>query len=276
MGALDGTFNTPFGTVQKKTALIIGGGAVLILGIVWWRTNQLNAEESPDIYDAEINPATGYPYGSPEDAAALLAQSQYVSPPTGGGGGGSGGYPPGTGFVNNGQWAQAAVEYMTTAGLIEDPAALSAALGAYIAGGPITTGQRTLIEQAIAFQGYPPLAGPSGYPPSINTAPTPPSTTNPPPPTTTIAAPGKPWVISPSPRQITIAWNAVPNAAAYRVAVPSRATYLPWTTNLNVHRGFTIKDLKPGLEIRIQVQARAANGATSAWSPPLTVRLPKY
>lgn len=172
MAALEGSINTPFGSVQKKTALILAGGAVVIVGIVWWRTNQMNAKE-PDIYDAEINPATGYPYGSPEDAAALQAQQDYTFPATGGGTGG-GGYPPGgTGFTNNAQWTQAVIEYMITNGLVEDGSVLSAALGAYITGRPVTDAQRSLIEQAIAAQGFPPLAGPNGYPPSINTAPTP-------------------------------------------------------------------------------------------------------
>jgi len=235
MGALDGTINTPFGNVQKKTALIVGGGAAVILGIVWWRTNQMNAEET-DIYDAEINPATGYPYGSPEDAAALLAQSQYVSPPSGGTGGG--GYPPGsTGFTNNAQWTQAVIEYMTTAGLIEDPTLLSAALGAYITGAPVTTAQRSLIEQAIAAQGFPPLSGPNGYPPSINTAPVVPPTTTPP--TTPPVTPTK-----------------LPPPIGMRISVPLGVDLYKWTDDVkkgyNTPYSITImRSLNPGIDYHI-------------------------
>lgn len=171
MAGLEGTIKTPIGEVSKKTALIAGVGAIAILGIIWWRTKSTeNLASSAGA--SEINPATGYPYGSPEDAAAMAAQANYITPTTGSAGGGAGGYPlGGIGFVNNAQWVQAVIEYMTTAGLVEDPTALSAALGVYITGSPATSTQQSLIEQAIAAQGFPPLSGPSGYPPSINTAP---------------------------------------------------------------------------------------------------------
>jgi hypothetical protein len=123
----------------------------------------------------EINPATGYVYGSPEDLAAMAAQGGSLGGGvggSGGGGGGSGGDPPiGTGFTNNAQWVQSTIAGLTNSGIIEDAAALSVAIGKYIAGQPVgdNTTARSLIEQAIAFNGYPPLAGPNGYPPSINT-----------------------------------------------------------------------------------------------------------
>src|ERR1700754_1954056 len=133
MAGLEGTIQTPFGSVQKKTALIVGGGVAVLLVIVYYRQKQLDSDVV--IPEAEINPATGFPYGSPEDAAALAQQAGYVSPPTDGGNtGGGSGYPSNTGYVNNGQWVQAVVAYMVGNGLVEDPTQLSAALGKYITG----------------------------------------------------------------------------------------------------------------------------------------------
>jgi hypothetical protein len=169
--ALEGTLQTPIGKVQKKTA-VIGVGVAAVLGaIVYYRQQQLGSDEVGGT-EALINPATGYPYGSAEDAAALAEQAGFISPPaSGGGGGGSGSIPPSNlSYRTNGEWSQAVVEYMVGNGLIEDPSQLSAALGKYLTGQPATSTDQNLIQQAIAVQGFPPLAGPNGYPPSINTA----------------------------------------------------------------------------------------------------------
>jgi hypothetical protein len=172
------TVKTPFGTV-KKTNLYIGGSVVVIMAILYYRSQQsANAAAVAASGQSEINPATGYPYGSPEDAAALQHQAVYMFPTgvgSGGGGSAGGAYPPGTGFVTNAAWVQAVIEYMVSHDLVVDPGPLSVALGKYITGAPPTDEEKSLISQAIAAQGYPPIAGPSGYPPAINTAtPTPP------------------------------------------------------------------------------------------------------
>lgn len=173
MTALEGTVNTPFGAVPKKTAVLVGGGA-LILVVVMYMRGKKQAASTPAA-SGDINPATGFAYGSPEDLAALASQGGALTAVggSGGGGGSSGGDSsiPGTGFVNNAQWVQATIAGMTNSGIIEDASALSVALGKYIAGQPVgdNSTMRSLIEQATAFSGPPPLAGPNGYPPSINT-----------------------------------------------------------------------------------------------------------
>jgi hypothetical protein len=203
MAVLEGTFNTPVGTVPKKAAILVGGGILLLVGVMYYRGKKQDEAGQPSAAGAstEINPATGYVYGSPEDAAAMAAQGGYLTGGmvggSGGGGGGSGGDPPvGTGFTNNAQWVQSTIIGMTNSGIIEDASALSVAIGKYIAGQPVgdNTTARSLIEQAIAFNGPPPLAGPNGYPPSINTqnpVGEPPPVTQPPPVTlpTTATAP---------------------------------------------------------------------------------------
>lgn len=266
MAGLEGTIQTPFGAVQKKTALLIGGGAILIMGIVWYRTKQQNdAALSASAGAAEINPATGYPFGSAEDAAAMAAQAAYIFPESGGNsGGGGGGYPQNTGFTNNGQWAQAAIQYMQGQGLIEDPSQLSAALGKYLAGQPAgDANTKSLIEQAIAFQGYPPLAGPNGYPPSINTGnPVTPPTT--PPTSTQLPAPtgfrdtGRVWR-----DHLEYHWNAVPGAARYRFSDGSKTWDVGNVTG--VMRG----GLVPDGSYYTQIAAIDANGVVGKYSGTL-------
>lgn len=191
MEALEGTLKTPLGAVQKKTALIIGGGAVIVFGIAWYRSR--NAQ--PDALASgseDINPATGYPYGSPEDLAALAALS--TPRPGGGGGGPSSAYPQDiqTGFTNNAQWVQAAIEYMIDHDIVTNPGPLSSALGKYISGQYVTDTDVNLIQQAIAIQGFPPVAGPKGYPPSLNRQPAPPPVKTTPPPVKTTPPSTKP------------------------------------------------------------------------------------
>lgn len=194
-GALDGTIKTPLGPVQKKTALLLGGGVIVIGVIIWYRQKQLGDTEVT-LPEGEINPATGYAYGSAEDAAALAALTGYVSPPATPAPGGSGGYPSNLGFASNGQWVQAVVEYMVGNDLIEEPSQLSSALGKYITGAYVTDVDVSLIQQAIASQGFPPVASPNGYPPSLNrTNPSPAPTPTPTPtPTPLKAGVGWDWV----------------------------------------------------------------------------------
>lgn len=224
MGALDGTIKTPMGDVSKKTALLVGGG-LGIVAVIWYRGRKAKAATASAGANTGINPATGYPYGSPEDAAALAAQSAYVTPATGGGG--SNIPTTGVGYTNNGQWTQAATTYLLDHQLVVDATALSQALGRYVTGQPCNDTDRTLIQQAIAVMGYPPVAGPTGYPPSINTshpvtppvtppADTPPAGTPPPagghklPPPSGFHDEGPIWTNS-----LVYRWNAVPGAVSY-------------------------------------------------------------
>jgi hypothetical protein len=185
MAILEGTFNTPVGTVPKKAAVLVGAGLALLVGVMYYRGKKQGGAASAAGASTEINPATGYVYGSPEDAAAMAAQGNYQTGGSVGGGGGGGGNGQ-TGFTTNAQWVQSTITGMTNSGIISDASALSVAIGKYIAGQPVgdNTVARSLIEQAIAFNGPPPLAGPNGYPPSINTqnpvADQPPATVPPP------------------------------------------------------------------------------------------------
>lgn len=175
--------------VDKKVAI----GAVVVLlaiaGVYYYRQKQAAATATPAPGSANIDPQTGYAYGSPEDQAALAAQSggtlptydsassvggqvigydQYGNPVYGqGGGGGSPG--PGS-YTSNAQWSQMAEAAMGSTGAD----AIAAALGKYLLGLPLTTDQVTSVQQAIASQGFPPVPGSDGFPPSYKTASTPP------------------------------------------------------------------------------------------------------
>lgn len=167
------TVNLPgVGSTKKTTVYAVSAGAVLLIAVVYYRSKkQAAAAQAASVAQAgtnETDPATGYPYGSPEDAAALSTQASYYQA-TGGyggnGGGGSAGTGTGTGFVSNAAWAQAYEEYAVNH-TQANATTVAAALGKYLTGQPLNQDQLNIVEQAIAFEGLPPISGTNGYPPS--------------------------------------------------------------------------------------------------------------
>lgn len=206
------------GPVKKQYVYLAVGGTVILAGITYYRRKKA-ATNTPATSSTNIDPATGFAYGSPEDAAALAANAQSAAV--------SGGFQPtGStfstaptpqgGFTSNPQWAQAAETYLVDQ-TNADPNVVGNALGKYTTGGVVTDAQDSIIEQAIAFEGYPPVPGPDGYPPSIRRAP---PTPTPPPPSPTPAGP-KPlntpqlFVVSKNRLSARLRITPVPNAAFY-------------------------------------------------------------
>lgn len=179
----DGKVKLPgIGQVKKSTAI---AGAALVAGlalVIYVRSKQHAAKEGT--YDPNaINPVTGYPFGSPQDTAAIAALNAAGSSPTTGGGTGSSsgdGTSEPTGdrprFDSNAAWAQYVESYLAQ-NQGADPRVVGRVIGAYITGGTITPAERDdVVNNAIAIADYPPVHGPAGFPPSMHVsapAPTP-------------------------------------------------------------------------------------------------------
>lgn len=249
MAGLEGTIKTPLGTVQKKTALYLGGGIAVLAVIVWYRNKQLGGTSSDAVTpEAEINPATGYPYGSAEDAAALAAQAAYVSP-SGTTGGGSSSVPvSNAGYSSNGQWTNGVVQNLVGNGLVSDPSQLSVALGKYITGAYATDTEVSLIQQAIAAEGYPPVSGTNGYPPSINR--TPPTST----PTSKAVGAISARVTTPHKNGFTTSFHGAANAVRYQVTLDGKL----W--NEVSGSPFTISGLKSNSRHSIGIRGVGSDG----------------
>jgi hypothetical protein len=252
------------GIGQVKKGYVFGGVAVLagILAVAYYRHSQSTAASAASTTATDptantnyqdpnaIDPNTGLTYG--EEAAGIQSGdlSGYGTPY----GDTSGligydsqgnpiyadtvGYGPSPSFTTNGNWAQAAESYLvSTTGA--DAGTVSAALGTYIAGQPLTSAQATIVRSAQAFFGTPPQSGSNGYPPALrlvsppDTTPppvqtppppvkTPPPKTTPPPPAA--KAPGMPGGVHATRVTRTgmnLAWNKVTGATQYKV----RLTY---------------------------------------------------
>lgn len=203
------------GPVSKTTALALGAVALAVVGVGLYRSRQASAAAGTgDTTSSQIDPATGYPYGSAEDEAALAQQAASLAGGVGlsdfTGSSGTATTPTATGYATNAQWAQAAEDYLVgTIG--SDAHVVGNALGKYITGGILTSDQVSVVTQAIAFAGYPPVNGPTGYPPSYHVAAAP----------TKLPAPANLRVTKVTKTSVSIAWTAVPGAAGYYVNLAS-------------------------------------------------------
>ena len=162
------------GGVSRKALLIGGGSAALLITVLFLRKKKTAAAPSAAADPNAADPAASGDYVDPglQDTSMgpTYGATGYYDPNTGQWVYGN----SGTGqalAVTNQQWAQNAISYLGSQGT--DTGALSAALGAYLQGQPVTSDQVALIDQAIAAEGYPPQSGPNGYPPGINESGTP-------------------------------------------------------------------------------------------------------
>lgn len=206
-------------------------------------TTSSNYGTDPAGNTGEINPETGYVYGSAEDTAALQQQSSSTSTTTT--------------YADNNAWGQAAINYLV--GLGDDATVANAAIEAYLGSQQLTTSQQAMVNSAIQRLGAPP------QPPT-------PTTTTPvvaPPGGATTYATNPPTgltVSSTSGSSITLKWNAATNATGYTVTVTpssggsSSAHTVTVTTPLA-----TISGLTPSTTYSVKVQATPADaGAASA------------
>ena len=220
------------GPVPKKWFLIVGGGSVVVIGYVMYKKRKSGGTAAAaSTADTGTSAVAGQPCvdenGNPgvydDTGTCQVDTSALGGYYAGTGAEGVSGVTapvPGTGgFTTNGQWTQQAEADMAATGV--DPGTLSAALGAYINGQPATPAQVSLIDQAIAEEGYPPVAGASGYPPAVKDQPATTGTGTTGSTGTTLAAPHGLAASDVSSTGYTLHWSAVTGAKGYTVATYS-------------------------------------------------------
>jgi hypothetical protein len=217
------------GKPVNKWVVFGGGGLVLVGGVYYYRKQQADkanasaissAADQGDGTSADIDPATGYAYGSAEDTAALASQTNSSdligsADYNAGGEGLSGGIGTVGGFATNAEWAQYVEQYLVDNEGSDAPT-VGNAIGKYLTGVPLTDPDWvSIVESAIAIGGYPPVSGPNGNPPSYTTSSTTPTTpvTTP----TTPTTPGQTMAGAISNLQATVSgttanirWNSAP------------------------------------------------------------------
>ncbi len=244
----------------RKTYVLAGVAITGVFVIMYYRKHGAAGAAAVTVTDpdgnvcAVLNPATGFCPGTPGDLAAqgFAAGTTDITGGTGGGtqdvtGTGSG--PP---FASNAAWSQYAAAYLTGTEN-RDPVTVGADLGAYVTGQPLDPAAHSLISDAIAIAGYPPVSGADGFPPAIRLS--------------GPAAGGKVYAVNPVTglkaaaryTQADASWHPARNAAGYRVTV-TRAGARVSTTEVT-GPAVTLHDLKEGTSYQVRVLALPANSA---------------
>jgi hypothetical protein len=183
---------------EISTPWILGGSAVGIGAVLWYRHNKKNQQTTQDQNAAPatpdgIDPNTGQPYAAeygnytyqPEGAGYGPSGLGDYGGYGGGGGFGDGYYNAGVPYpvqqqaTTNAQWTQAALSALTAQGY--EGTQVLAALGLFLTGGHLSASQASIVQAAIAVEGYPPqgpntinqgppIGQPPGEPPPANTA----------------------------------------------------------------------------------------------------------
>lgn len=276
-----------FGPVKKP--IVYGIAGVAGIAALYYARNKKQQTDAAaasvaNAGSSEIDPATGYPFGSPEDAAALGNQTNYQMPATGGGygfqgySGGSGGVfgtgSPGS-FTSNAEWAQY-VEAYEENNLGGDAVTVGNAIGKYLTGQALTADQVGIVQSAIAIGGYPPVNGPNGNPPSYVTSntgtttppppPPPPGDTTPPPPGNTGVGQAKPItglkIVAKTKTSVTISWNASAAPQGYNYMLKQVNGVTVTNAQTSAHQ-ITINGLHSGWEYNFSVHG-IPNGVGNA------------
>jgi hypothetical protein len=165
-----------------KWAVFAGVGATGVAIVLYYRSkNQQNQQPtSTDQYPPDgtvgdpsdpysTDPATGLTYGD-EAVGSGGTFGAFTGGSTGTGDTGTGdtgtGGPP---FSSNSAWSNWVIGQMQTQNSDLNTGDLTDALGLYLAGQPVSPAQKTLVLDAEAIGGPPPVAGPGNYPPNVRT-----------------------------------------------------------------------------------------------------------
>lgn len=258
--------------LKTKLGPLPAGAWLGIAGVVFWYVSRKKGSKSTGGAQTDaagntgtIDPATGYVYGSPQDAAGLAANSA--------GSGGDGSSPGTSGgstvagtYADNTAWANAAINYLVSIGV--DATGANSAITQFLASQPLTTQQQGDVNLAIQRIGAPPTPPqPGTAPPPIVTPPGPGQVyaTNPPSGVTAAAAGSS---------SITVKWNRASNAQGYTIKWGTSASATTGSTTVAGTAGTTtISGLKPNTRYVIQVQATPAKtGAPFASTSATTAK----
>lgn len=140
-GAGGKTVKTPFGHMNKQTVTIgifaVGG---IVLFALWRQRSAANAATTAatTATDAALTPATDF---TPAPTGDATVNSDTSTQPS-----------------TNAEWTQQAISYLSSIGF--DPTAIAAALGLYLGRQPLSADQQTIVSEARAAIGDPPVGGP--------------------------------------------------------------------------------------------------------------------
>lgn len=245
MGALDGSLTIPkVGSVPKKPLVLVVAAAAAFVGYRYYQARS-------DVGDGTGEAASDFADGGlpPGVIGAVSPDNSY-----GGDTGDTGDVGNGNGAVptTNAQWANQAATQLSQSETWSYTDIVTA-LGAYLAGIPLSTGQQAIVRAAIAIAGYPPV-GTHTIVPGGNTPIT--------------VAPSGMKATATGPSTVSLSAGAVAGAASYRAyrnGINAGTSSAP---------AFTISGLKPGTSYAWSMRAVSSSGQEGPVSASVSVRQP--
>lgn len=137
------TINLPvIGEIDKRVAIVIGGGAVLFIGYQYWSASQAPAADPNAITDTgttTADPFTNYGtgYGAADTSTMTTADPNAIT--------------------TDAQWTREAVDGLETSGTPRADSEL--ALGQWQYRNRLSAAQVAIVLRAVGAYGYPPVAG---------------------------------------------------------------------------------------------------------------------
>lgn len=199
----------------------------------------------------QINPATGYVYGSSEDQGALGSLPSGLGSSADSGTGGS---TVGGQYADNQAWAVAAINYLVSIGV--DATSANSAITQFLGSQQLTTQQQGEVNLAIQRLGAPPSPPePGGSTPPVVT-----------PPNSSTAATNPPTGFvstSVTPTAVGLKWNATTNAKSYTIFWGTTPAVKDGRTTVSTAAG-TATGLKPNTQYFFRVQANPTKTPTGA------------
>ncbi len=239
------------GPIPKKIVIPLAVGLAGFVAWRFWTARNDSTDEQSTVTDGEFGAVDS---SIPGVIGAVSPTNQYGSD--------TGSSDPGNDpdrFTTNAGWTTYVRSQLQ--GTYEDSTIVSA-IGNYLGAQPLSTEQQTIVRAAIAVGGYPPV-GTFSIIPGGNTA-------------ITVAPTGL-RVTATSPTTVSLAWNAVPGAASYRVYRSGASTNVGTTVSPTAR----IDGLQSGTSYSFHVAAFSASnqagpnsGAVSAKTTTYTIAKP--
>lgn len=238
------------GTLMKKVGPIPLAAWIVIAAVIIYYTRKKSTGTAGQATDAAgnvgtINPATGYVYGSAEDAAAAGGSGSLGGSLGSSSDSGTGGSTVAGSYADNNAWAVAAINYLVSIGV--DATAANTAITQFLGSQQLTPAQQADVNLVIQRLGAPPSPPEPGgsntpivNPPSSSTY-----ATNPPTGFTTTSV---------GTSTIGVKWNAAVNAVSYTVSWGTSANASEGTTTVTTPAA-TVTGLKPNTLYYVRVQA---------------------
>ena len=260
--------------LDTKKKIMIGAGALALIGFLWWRQRSSAAAAAAAAAPAaDTGSADSGTDLSGFGTDASLSDEGDLGYDTSGIGGDYGYGSALSGISSNADWYAAALQAAENVGY--DPATAATALSAYLASQPLTSQQQQIVQVGLAAAGTPPMGiysiipEPTGTTTTGTTGTT--TTTTTPTPPAAAKTPTGLRVTSLTSNGFTVGWDGQSTASGYYMYVNGHKSPKLYGTLWDVNTGNIGIPITPSTKYAVTITAVNAAGTESAHSATLNV-----